>query len=89
MESRNCKNFTFIGSYVFLDEYYYYFKYIIDNFDLATKLSYGAISLLREAYINDETKLDYAYFILAECHYVSKKYDTAKEFLVKVLQLKL
>ncbi|CAD8095275.1 unnamed protein product [Paramecium primaurelia] len=61
----------------------------MNNFDLATKLSYGAISLLREAYINDETKLDQAYFILAECHYVSKKYDTAKEFLVKVLQLKL
>ncbi|CAK93848.1 unnamed protein product (macronuclear) [Paramecium tetraurelia] len=62
---------------------------LLDNFDLATKLVYGAISLLREAYINDDTKLDQAYFILAECHYVSKKYDTAKEFLVKVIQLNL
>ncbi|CAD8187440.1 unnamed protein product [Paramecium octaurelia] len=61
----------------------------MNNFDLATKLAYGATSLLREAYINDETKLDQAYFILAECHYVSKKYETAKEFLIKVLQLKL
>jgi len=31
---------------------------LLDNFDLATKLVYGAISLLRETYINDETKLD-------------------------------
>lgn len=31
---------------------------LLDNFDLATKLVYGAISLLKETYINDETKLD-------------------------------
>ncbi|CAD8106237.1 unnamed protein product [Paramecium sonneborni] len=61
----------------------------MNNFELATKLAYGAISLLRETFINDETKLDQAYYILAECHYVSKKYETAKEFLIKVLQLKL
>ncbi|CAD8103073.1 unnamed protein product [Paramecium sonneborni] len=61
----------------------------MNNYDLATKLAYGAVSLLRETYINDETKLDSAYFILAECHYISKKYDTAKEFLIKVQQLKL
>lgn len=57
----------------------------LENFDLSTKLVYGAISLLKETYINDETKLDQAYFILAEFHYVSKKYDTAKEFLIKVI----
>ncbi|CAD8195393.1 unnamed protein product [Paramecium pentaurelia] len=61
----------------------------MNNFDLATKLVYGAISLLKETYINDETKLDQAYFILAECHYISKQYDKAKEFLLKVIQLNL
>jgi hypothetical protein len=52
-------------------------------------LAYGAIALLREVYSNDESRLDFAYFILSEINYNEKSFDTALEFLDKTINIKI
>ncbi|CAD8201029.1 unnamed protein product [Paramecium pentaurelia] len=58
------------------------------NFEIAKKLIYGAISILKEYLEDDEEQIAEAYVILGECDYIAKNYEQALQFLMKAIQIK-
>ncbi|CAD8109383.1 unnamed protein product [Paramecium sonneborni] len=58
------------------------------NVDLAKKLIFGSIAILKEFLPEDHEQIAEAYVVLGECNYISKNSEEAIEFLNKAVSIK-